>query len=150
MPLDVPPQARALTAAVTDSVAAAHARDTEAFAHASARLATFDPEQVRGLLGSVVRSLLEESHPDGLDADDVQGALERCLRSALTWLPDVDADALVVVVTGALGVHDPETAERVGAPLLVASLLDGAPRPLAAHLADAVAEIARAETVEMP
>lgn len=155
---DVRQQARALTAAVDDAVAAARSREADAFAAASTRLATFDPEQVRGVLGSVVRSLLEERHPDGLDADDVQAALERCLRSTLTWLPDVDVGALVVVATGALGVHDPETTARVvppreiavSAPLLVAELLDGSPRPLDAHLLDAVAEIARAETVEMP
>lgn len=158
VPTDLPPPAGALVAAVRDAVRAAQARDDGAFAAASTRLAALDPEQVRLVLGSVVRSLLEERHPDGLDADDVQAALEGCVRSASGWLPSVDADALVVVVTGALGVHDPERTERlvtateiaVSAPLLVATLLDGALRPVAAHLADAVDEIARAQTVEMP
>lgn len=154
----LPPQARALVAVAQDAVGAARARDGEAFDVATARLAALDPEQVRLVLGSVVRSLLEERHPDGLDADDVNAAMQACLRSASPWLPSVDAEALVVVVTGALGVHDPEQTERpvtpteiaVSAPLLVATLLDGAARPVAVHLADAVAEIARAQTVEMP
>ena len=154
----LPPAARAVSGAVRDATAAALATNRESFDDATARLAGLDPALVRVALGSVVRSLLEERHPDGLELHDVQQLLETCLESALAWLPDVDTAALTVVVTGALGVHEPDEVERpvtpagvaTAAPLLVAALLDGAPRGLEKHLEDAFAEIARQQTVEMP
>jgi hypothetical protein len=150
--------ARAIAAAVTDAVAAARAADAEALEEAAARLAALEREQVGVVLGAVVRSLLEETHPDGLSADDARAVLERCVRSAAGWLPGLDGQVLVVVLTGALGVHEPDEEPRpVGAleiarhaPLLVADLLAASRRPLAGCLQRAFAEIARSETMEMP
>ena len=65
---------------------------------------------------------------------------------------------LVVLLSGALGSHDLDE-EQPGitpaemartAPLLVADLLRRRGRSLSAYLDAALAEIARAETVEMP
>jgi hypothetical protein len=154
----LPEPARAIAAAVTDAVAAARSRDAAALREAAERLAALDRAQVGVVLGAVVRSLLEELHPDGLTGDDVRSVLEGCLRAAVDWLPGIDGGVLVVLLTGALGVHDPDEERRpVGAldvarhaPLLVADLLAAADRPLAGYLDAAFAEIARAEMVELP
>jgi hypothetical protein len=154
----LPPAARAIAAGVTGAVAAAHARDREAFQEAAGQLAALNPEQVGVVLGAVVRSLLEDLHPDGLDGDDVQAVLERCARSAAGWLPEVDAGVLVALLIGALGVHEPDGEARplsamdvaLHGPLLVDDLLTLSGRGLAGYLDAAFAEIARAETQEMP
>jgi hypothetical protein len=154
----VPDPARAIATALTDAVPAARDRDLAAYQEAVQRFAAVDPEQVGLVLGAVVRSLLEDLHPDGLAGDDVRTALEHCLRSAAGWFADVDADVLVVLLAGALGVHQPDNEPHpVGgvdvaahAPLLIADLLAASGRPLAGYLDAAFAEIARAETVEMP
>ncbi len=70
-----------------------------------AELAGLDPQQVGLVIGRVVRVLLEEGHPDGLTGDDIRGVLERCVRTAARWWPAVDANVIVVLLTGALGVH---------------------------------------------
>jgi hypothetical protein len=99
--------------------------------------------------------------------------LEDCVRSAAGWFPAVDAEVLVILLAGALGIHqpdaippgdlrpeDPEPApepRRLSAlevashaPLLIADLLAGSGRPLSRYLDAAFAEIYRAETIEMP
>ncbi|PPK98358.1 hypothetical protein CLV92_10153 [Kineococcus xinjiangensis] len=168
----LPPAAKALADAITASVRAAEAGDTPRYAEAVARLATAEPEHVRLLLGSVVRSLLEELHPDGIDADDLREAVHRCARGTATWTPappEVDPYALVVLLAGALGVHPdtpspaadeeeswpaprpvPPAAVAFLAPLLLADLLSRSRRRLAPALGAAFAEIARAERMEMP
>jgi hypothetical protein len=154
----LPEPARAVATTVTDAVAAACERDPDGYREVAARLAALNSEQVAVVVGAVVRSLLEELHPDGLDGDDLRAVLERCVRSTLDWLPSVDVDVLVVLLTGALGVHQSEAEARVlapldvalHAPLLLADLLSVAGRPLAGYLTAALAEVARAETVEMP
>jgi hypothetical protein len=165
----LPAPARAISTAVSEAVAAAQARDAQRFTEAAEQLAALDQEQVGVVLGAVVRSLLEDMHPDGLSGEDVQDVLERCVRSAIGWLPEVDVDVLVVLLTGALGVFEadeqsrPPTGPQAArhAPLLVAYLLGGAIGPsrgtpggselqLAGYLTAAFAEIARAETIEMP
>ncbi|WP_412539685.1 hypothetical protein R8Z50_28145 [Longispora sp. K20-0274] len=154
----LPPRARAIATTATGAVEAARAGDPEAFGEATDKLAEFNPEQVRLVLGGVVRSLLEDQHTEGLTGDDVQAALGRCVRSAIGWYPDLDVDVLIVIVTGALGVH-PEEGEVAPlgpravarhATLFVADLLTAAHRPLHGYLAASLAEIARAETMEMP
>lgn len=156
----LPPSARAISGAVTDAVAAARAEDPVAFDEAAGRLAALDPAQVSVLLGAVVRSLLEDAHPAGLSGDDLRDVLEQCTRSA-GWASGVEPGVLVVVLTGALGMQDPDDPPAhpaaVGrhAVLLTAHLLGthrpaAAGRPLADHLAAAVAELARAQTIEMP
>jgi hypothetical protein len=103
------------------------------------------------VLGSVVRLLLEDLHPDGLDGDDVRTVLEECVRSGGGWLPGVDPHVVLLLLAGALGLHDPDgegpehRAAATHGPLLVAHLLAGAPRPLAAYLTAAFAEIRRGE-----
>jgi hypothetical protein len=182
-PMRLPEPARSIAASATDSVAAARSRDREEFQQAAVRLAALNAEQVGVVLGAVVRSLLEDVHPDGLSGEDVQAVLERCVRSAAGWLPEVDPNVLVALLIGALGVHQPNAHEsRVNesdviasdanephanesdgacgpltstdvalhAPLLVADLLARSGRGLAGYLDSAFAEIARAETIEMP
>lgn len=147
MPLPAP--ARALDAAAREAVDAALGTDAEAFAAAAARLAALDPEAVRLVLGAVLRTQLEDLHPDGIDGDDLRAALAGCLRRC-AWCPDVDPAVLAVVLTGALGVHedDPEgrhAPEPVArhAVLLVADLLGSAPGGFGPRLDAAWAELAR-------
>ncbi len=148
----LPAPAREIAETATDAVSAAQARDAEAYAPAVARLAAADRSGL--VLGGVVRLLLEEGHPDGLDGDDVRQVLEQCVRSAATWWPDVDPHVLLVLLAGALGVYDPGDDENPPdpaaiarhAPLLVADLLAVTGRPFAEYLTAAFAEVARTET----
>lgn len=164
-PRELPEPARSIALAVTASVAAAAATDAESFAAATATLAALDPEQVGLVQGAVVRSLLEDLHPDGLAGEDVQEALTACVRSAIGWVPELEPHALVVVLTGALGVHpapdsdlDPDdrppkvTPADLArhAPLLIAELLAAGGRRLPPYLAAAFLDIRRAELQEMP
>ncbi|SCL14981.1 hypothetical protein GA0070624_0580 [Micromonospora rhizosphaerae] len=137
--------------AATDAVAAARNRDAGAYEPAVDRLAGADRSGL--VLGGVVRLLLEETHPDGLDGDDVRQVLERCVRGAAPWRPEVDPHVLLVLLASALGVYDPgaddappdpaEVARH--APLLVADLLAATGRPLEGYLTTAFAEVARTE-----
>lgn len=154
----LPAPARAISAACTDAVDAALATNAAAFDEATGRLAAADPQRVSVVLGALVRSLLEDLHPDGLSGDDLRIVVERCVRSGAGWPSRVDPGVLVVVLTGALGLHDPEEQPPPAAPpdvarqaaLLTADLLTAAGRPLAGYLDAAFAELARAETVELP
>ena len=147
-----------LTRALTGAVRALGADDAGAFAERCAALAAFDPDAARTVLGRVLRGALEELHPDGLDADDLRAVVQRCARSAPAWFAGPDPQLLVVALVGALGEH-PEAEEVPRAPheavlrhalLLVADLVAATGRPLARHLGAALAEVRRAETVEMP
>jgi hypothetical protein len=159
----LPEPARSIAGGLTECVSAARSRNREEFQQSAALLATLNPEQVGVVLGAVVRSLLEDAHPDGLSGDDVQAVLDRCVRSTAGWLPHADPSVLVTLLIGALGVHvpnghDPDDESRplsaaevaLHAPLLVADLLALSGRGLAGYLDAAFAEIARAETMEMP
>jgi hypothetical protein len=154
----LPPQARTVAAAAVAAVAAAGDRDVAEFDRAAETLAALDPERVGLVLGAVVRMLLEELHPNGLSGEDVQVVLSRCVRSAAQWLPDVDVDVLVLLLTGALGIHQPEeqarrlTPRHVArhAPLLVADLVAISGLPFADFLDTAFSEIERGETMELP
>jgi hypothetical protein len=177
--LDLPPAARAIASATTDAVAAAAIADVAAFGEATGRLAAADPEQVRVVLGVLVRALLEDLHPDGVSGDDLLELIKNCARTAIGWYPGVDVQVLVVVLTGALGVHEPDEEPRQvtaldvarHAPLFIAELLRtpaaappgprtaphepgaaAAPplRPLAHYFAAAFLEISRAELNELP
>lgn len=158
----LPGPARALSTAISRAVSAAQAADRDAYESATADLDAGNPEQVGIVAGAVVRALLEDMHPDGLDSDDMHAVLERCIRDTLPWLPGVDVATLIVVLAGALGVHEtdhqadeetrPPTRTEVArhAPLIIADLLGASGRRLGPYLDVAFAEIARAETQEMP
>ncbi|WP_167667160.1 hypothetical protein [Micromonospora narathiwatensis] len=147
----LPASAREIAEAATEAVDAARDRDAGAYGPAADRLTAADRAGL--VLGGVVRLLLEETHPDGLDGDDVRQVLERCVRSAAQWRPDVDPHVLLVLLAGALGVYDPgdddappdPAAIARHAPLLVADLLAAAGRPLEGYLSAAFAEVARTE-----
>jgi len=155
--------ADALAAALTAAVEAAQAQDLLAYDAALARLALSDVPRVSSVTGAVVRDVLEQRHPGGLTGEDVGGVLRRAAGTA-AWLPDLDPEVLLVVVTGALGLLDvddqPATLSPKAilrhAPVLLASLLNGPPSgpqpalPLGPRLTAALAELRRAETVELP
>jgi hypothetical protein len=171
-----------LRRALAESVDAALARDADRFAEAAGRLAVQDPQRLVLVQAGVIRSLLEQLHPDGLSSADAQDVLRRCLTSAASWYPQADPDVLVLVLTGALGLAegtgpapaaasangldgdpDPDAdadpapvpaagpaALSQGAALLIADLLAAAGAPLAGYLDAALAELERAETIELP
>ncbi|WP_326561341.1 hypothetical protein [Micromonospora sp. NBC_01796] len=149
---------RVIGRAAQRSVAAVAARDAEAYEGAAVELAARNPEQVGLVLGGVVRMLLEEVHPDGLDSDDLQVVLKRCAVDNIGWFPELDPTVLVLLLTAALGVHpSEEEAPRVEpaamarhAPLLVADLLAVTRRPLADYLDASLAEIFVVQTNELP
>ncbi|MGC4804197.1 hypothetical protein [Micromonospora sp. DT233] len=147
----LPAPAREIAVAATDAVAAAQARDPQAYDDAADRLTGADRSGL--VLGTVVRLLLEQTHPDGLDGDDVRQVLENCVRGAAGWRTDVDPHVVLVLLAGALGVYDPDddptppdpAALARHAPLLLADLLAATDRPLADWLTAAFAEIRRTE-----
>lgn len=143
----LPAPARPIAEAVGAAVTAAHRRDVDALAEAVDELAGLDPAQVGLVLGTTVRLLLEEAHPDGLAGADIRGVLERCVRGAAPWQPDVDAHVVLVLLAGSLGVLEPDTpapAPQVAArhaALLLAELGAGRDRPFADQLARTFTEI---------
>ena len=146
---DLPAPARPIAAATDAAVAAARGRDQEALISAVGELAAQDQAQLGLVLGTTVRLLLELTHPDGLDGDDVRTVLEQSVRSAIPWQPEVDPHVMLVLLAGALGVHDdeepavkPEALARHST-LLIAHLLGA--RPLAEVLTMALDEIERAQ-----
>ncbi|MFI5926272.1 hypothetical protein ACIA3K_09800 [Micromonospora sp. NPDC051543] len=147
----LPASARAIAVTATAAVAAAQARDDEEYDEAVADLAA--DERSGLVLGTVVRLLLEESHPDGLDGDDIRQVLARCVQDAMRWRSEVDPHVVLVLLAGALGVYDPEgddappdaSALARHAPLLVADLLAVTGAPLDGYLAAAFTEIERNE-----
>jgi hypothetical protein len=92
---------------VTQAVDAAIIGDDAAtYDSATARLAT-QPAGGR-VLGDVLRSLLEDTHPDGLDSDDITLVVGRCYRAAAAWLPPdrVNVNVLLALLASALGIHE--------------------------------------------
>lgn len=147
----LPAAARPIAAATVEAVEAARAHDVEAVDKAAVELGALDAAQVGLILGTTVRVLLERTHPDGVDGDDVRAVLERCTRTSAAWHPEVDPHVLLILLAGALGVHDddetaprpsPETLARHSA-LLLADLAPGA--DLTPHLNAALSEIERAQ-----
>lgn len=150
----LPAPAQAIAVAASEAVAAARERDRDGLDAAVGPLAAAEGSGL--VLGTAVRLLLEESHPDGLDGDDVRQVIGDCARAAAEWEPAVDPYVLLVLLAGALGIHDederaprpaPESLARHAA-LLVAHLSTSTPRPLAAYLTAAFAEIERAERLD--
>ena len=155
----LPPAPRAIATAAGEALTAAWSQDPVAFRSAAESLAALDREQVGLVLGAVVRSLLEESHPGGLTGEDMHDVLAQCSATSARWFPAVDAHVLLVLLAGSLGIHADEEEPRPisalemssHAPLLISGLLGRSPRRrFNAHLDAAFTEIARSETVEMP
>jgi hypothetical protein len=157
----IPGPARDLVRTVTQAVDTAISGDDAAtYDSATAQLAT-QPTGGR-VLGDVLRSLLEDTHPDGLNSDDITLIVGRCYRAATTWLPPerIDATMLMAVLASALGVHEPDDTVSVKpptwpdyawhAPLLVADLLPFAPATLVGYLEATFAEYAREAREEPP
>ena len=147
----LPAPARPIAAATDAAVAAAGAHDSAALAAAADDLATRDPAQVGLILGTTVRLMLEERHPDGLDGDDVRAVLEHCVRDAARWQADVDPYVVLFLLAGALGVQDedddrppPGLAVLARHAALLLADLRGA-RPMRDHLTRALGEIERAQ-----
>jgi hypothetical protein len=146
----LPAPARPVASATTAAVIAARGRDREALDDAVGALAGLDPARAGLILGTTVRLLLEQAHPDGIDAEAVRGVLERSVRSALDWQPDVDPHVMLLLLAGALGVTEedgeappkPEILARHAA-LLIADLTG--PRPIEPMLTAALDEIARVQ-----
>jgi hypothetical protein len=106
---DLGEPARGIGVAVTRAVDAAADRDPAAYAEAVDELVAL-PDGYPGLvLGEVLRVLLEERHPDGLDGDDIRTVLTDCARDAAGWLPAgrLDPHVLLAALASALGVHEP-------------------------------------------
>lgn len=128
---------------------AARAHDTEALASAVGELAAQDRAQASLILGTTVRLLLEATHPDGLDGDDIREVLEQSVRAAAQWHPGVDPHVVLILLAGSLGVHDDEEpapkpdALALHSALLIAHLLG--PRPLPEFLTLALGEIERTQ-----
>ena len=146
----LPPPARPIAAAATAAVTAAQSRDPAALDRAIDDLAALDPVQSGLILGVAVRLLLEDGHPDGLDGEAVRDVLERCVRSAAQWQPEVDPHVVLQLLAGALGVLEddgtpppkPDVLARHTA-LLMADLLGS--RPVPPFLTAALADIERTQ-----
>jgi hypothetical protein len=92
---------------VARAVDAAGGPDAEAYQEAAAAMVHLPAGPTGLVLATVTRTLIEELHPDGLDADDVQLVLARCYRSAHGFLGDaVDVRVLIAVLAAALGIHE--------------------------------------------
>jgi hypothetical protein len=146
----LPAPARPIAAGATAAVAAAQARERDALDRAVGELAAGDPGQTGLILGTAVRLLLEDGHPDGLDGEAVRDVLERCVREAAGWQPEVDPHVVLLLLAGALGVTEEEDAPPPEpdvlarhAALLLADLLGG--RPVRPFLTAALAEIERTQ-----
>ena len=152
-----PAPARTMAVAIDAAVTAAQAGDQAAFADAVAELRRLDREQLLMLLGAVVRELLERAHPDGIDADDAEQALQSCIRATAGWYPQLDSDLLIRALVAALGVTGPddapaadELAVAVHGLLLVADQLGVQHQRLAPFLDGALQELMREQTIELP
>jgi hypothetical protein len=92
---------------VTRAVDAAGGTDSEAYEDAAATVVSLPAGPTGLVLATVTRTLIEELHPDGLDADDVQLVLARCYRGASALLGDaVDVRVVIAVLAAALGIHE--------------------------------------------
>lgn len=149
-----PPTVRAIANATEDAVTAARAQSKDAFSEAVEKLYSEDLAQVGAVHAEMVRSLLEELHPDGLTGEDVQDVLSRTVRAASRWASDLDVPGFVEVLTGALGVADTEEKRQRPRPehavLIITDLLVRRKAPAELYIGRAISEIRRAQTMEMP
>ncbi|SBW23648.1 hypothetical protein [Protofrankia symbiont of Coriaria ruscifolia] len=152
----LPPSGLAVHSAVTTAVAAAAAHDPAALRDACARLRTCEEQQVRDVLHALTLGLIEKTFPAGLDADDLRALLADVMHAATTWFPDLDPHAVVLVLTGALSVHETDAppvdadALPIACALAVSHLVHQLRIPLELELTHAFDELRRAQTMEMP
>ena len=168
----IPGPAREFVRATVAAVdLAADGSDPEAYDSAIAKVAAH-PDGGR-VLGDLLRALLEDTHPEGFDSDDVAVVTGRCYAAAVAWLPPGRVtSAPLVVLAGSLastvrGCRKPrdQSPDRDDAreataptwpdhawhaPLLIADLLPHAPATLDAYLAAVFAEYAREAREEQP
>ncbi|OQQ25005.1 hypothetical protein A4U94_23445 [Prescottella equi] len=157
-PAEWPTTPRQIAVTTDAAINAARSADGEQFVEKIENLTLLPFEQVTLVHAGVVRALLEDLHPDGFSGDDIQDALTRVAGAALVWLPGLDISALAAVLTGSLGLTEmSDDAQRIGqseylrsAVLVMTDLLATADASPHGYLKAAIAEIARAETVEMP
>lgn len=114
----LPAAARPIAAATDAAVGAARRRDSEALAAAVDDLAALDAAQVGLMLGTAVRLLLEDRHPDGLTGEDVRAVLTSCVTTAAPWQPGVDPHVVLFLLAGALGVLDDDGTPPPGSAVL--------------------------------
>jgi hypothetical protein len=108
----IPGPARDLVRTITGAVdTAISGQDVAGYETVTSRLAA-QPAGGR-VLGDLLRALLEDTHPDGLNSDDITLVIGRCYRAAAAWLrPErVDVAVLLAVLAGALGIHEPGITE---------------------------------------
>ena len=153
-PAEWPAEVRRIADATNAALAAVAARNPIAFDDAVELLGRSDAAQAGHVHAEMVRTLLEEVHSDGLTGENVQEVLGRTVRGA-DWLPDLDIAGFVEVLTGALGVADVDEQTRsrprpAHALLVVADLLAVRRGRPETYLRLALADIHRAETIEMP
>ncbi|MBY3987475.1 hypothetical protein HQO84_15615 [Rhodococcus fascians] len=153
-PTEWPVDVRRIADATVDALAAVVAQDPIAFDEAVELLDRSDAAKAGNVHAEMVRSLLEEVYSDGLTGENVQEVLGRTVRGA-DWLPSVDIAGFVEVLTGALGVTDVDEQSRsrprpAHALLVVADLLAVRRSRAETYVRRAVAEIQRAQTIEMP
>jgi len=148
--------AEALATAVQAAVAAAQAADSIALDDAMGPCARIDPGAMSVVLGELTRDLFERALPDGLDADDVGQVLHDVQRGTERWHAPLDLGVMVVVLSDSLGVvlveETPRRAEVVlrHGVLLVAHLLSRTGEPLSNALDRSLADLHRAQTMELP
>ncbi|MDP9637884.1 MULTISPECIES: hypothetical protein [Nocardiaceae] len=153
-PTEWPVDVRRIADASVDALAAVVAQDPIAFDEAVELLDRSDAAKAGNVHAEMVRSLLEEVYSDGLTGENVQEVLGRTVRGA-EWLPSLDIAGFVEVLTGALGVTDVDEQSRsrprpAHALLVVADLLAVRRSRAETYVRRALAEIHRAQTVEMP
>ncbi|MFN3540951.1 MAG: hypothetical protein ACK40J_12860 [Rhodococcus sp. (in: high G+C Gram-positive bacteria)] len=153
-PAEWPAEVRRIADATNDALAAVASQDSVAFDDAVESLGRSDSAKAGHVHAEMVRTLLEEVYSDGLTGENVQEVLGRTVRGA-DWLPNLDIAGFVEVLTGALGVSDVEEQSRVRprpahALLVVADLLAVRRGRAETYLRYALAEVRRAETIEMP
>lgn len=153
-PTEWPVDVRRIADATVDALAAVVAQDPIAFDEAVELLDRSDAAKAGNVHAEMVRSLLEEVYSDGLTGENVQEVLGRTVRGA-EWLPSLDIAGFVEVLTGALGVTDVDEQSRsrprpAHALLVVADLLAVRKGKAETYVRHALAEIHRAQTIEMP
>ena len=87
----IPGPARDFVGALTQAVDTATSGEDVATYDSAITQLTTQPAGGR-VLGDVLRSLLEDTHPDGFTSHDITLVVARCYRAAVAWLPPERVD----------------------------------------------------------